>query len=50
MPANLYGSPIPDQLCSTVHEDPEPVMQQLVRVFIGEGTFARGTSSGPTYP
>ncbi|MFJ4210696.1 hypothetical protein ACIPY2_19750 [Paenarthrobacter sp. NPDC089675] len=61
MPANLYRSPIPDQLwdrtreefglpglkqvrerLSAVHEDPEPLMQQLVRVFIGEGTFCPG--------
>jgi hypothetical protein len=27
---------------SELMEDPEPVMQQLVRVFIGEGTFCPG--------
>lgn len=27
---------------STLHEDPEPVMQQLVRVFVDEGTFCPG--------
>ncbi|BCW86650.1 hypothetical protein NicSoilE8_43230 (plasmid) [Arthrobacter sp. NicSoilE8] len=27
---------------SAVHEDPEPVIQQLVRVFVGEGTFCPG--------
>ena len=27
---------------SELMEDPEPVMQQLVRVFIGEGTFSPG--------
>jgi hypothetical protein len=27
---------------SEVMEDPEPVMRQLVRVFIGEGTFCPG--------
>ncbi|UOD83353.1 hypothetical protein [Paenarthrobacter ureafaciens] len=62
MPANLYRSPIPDQLwdrtrnefglpdleqvrerLTAVHEDPEPVMRQLVRVFIhDEGTFCPG--------
>lgn len=61
MPANLYRSPIPDQLWDRtrdefglpgleqvrerfagVHEDPEPLMQQLVRVFVGEGIFCPG--------
>lgn len=61
MPANLYTSPVPEQLwerirnefhipsleqvherLSAIHEDPEPVMQQLSRVFIGEGTYCPG--------
>ncbi|WP_256870730.1 hypothetical protein [Paenarthrobacter nitroguajacolicus] len=56
MPADLYRSPVPEQLwerirnefglpsleqvrerLSAMHEDPEPVMRQLVRVFTGEG-------------
>jgi hypothetical protein len=27
---------------AAIHEDPEPLMRQLVRVFIGEGTFCPG--------
>ncbi|GGJ39921.1 hypothetical protein [Paenarthrobacter histidinolovorans] len=27
---------------ASVHEDPEPAMRQLVRVFIGEGTYCPG--------
>lgn len=61
MPADLYRSPVPEQLwerirnefhlpsleqvherLSAIHEDPEPVMQQLSRVFIGEGTYCPG--------
>ncbi|WP_461165327.1 hypothetical protein [Arthrobacter sp. R4-81] len=30
------------QRLSEIMEDPEPVMQQLVRVFIGEGTYCPG--------
>lgn len=66
MPANLYTSPVPEQLwerirnefhlpsleqvherLSAIHEDPEPVMQQLVRVFIGEGTYCPGYQFRP---
>ena len=61
MPADLYRSPIPDQLwdrtrdefglptleqvrerLTAIHEDPEPVMRRLLRVFVGEGTFCPG--------
>ncbi len=61
MPADLYRSPIPEQLWerirnefhlpsleqvrerfATVHEDPEPVMQQLVRIFLDGGTYCPG--------
>lgn len=32
---------------SAVHEDPEPIMQQLVRVFIDEGTYCPGFQFHP---
>jgi hypothetical protein len=35
---------------SELMEDPEPVMQQLVRVFIGEGTFCPGFQFLPGGP
>ncbi|WP_091470848.1 hypothetical protein [Paenarthrobacter nitroguajacolicus] len=66
MPADLYTSPVPDQLwerirhefhlpsleqvherLSAIHEDPEPVMQQLSRVFIEEGTYCPGYQFRP---
>ena len=61
MPADLYRSPIPDQLWerirkefqlpsleqvrerfSAVREDPEPVMRQVVRIFLDGGTYCPG--------
>ncbi|MBU8867854.1 MbcA/ParS/Xre antitoxin family protein [Paenarthrobacter aromaticivorans] len=67
MPANLYRSPVPEQLWdrirdefklptleqlrerfAAVHEDPEPVMRQLVRV--EEGTFCPGFQFRPDLP
>lgn len=62
MPADLYRSPVPEQLwerirnefhlpsleqvrerLAAIHEDPEPMMRQLVRVFIEyEGTYCPG--------
>ncbi|NIJ03444.1 hypothetical protein FHR86_003803 [Paenarthrobacter ilicis] len=61
MPADLYRSPIPDQLwdrirdefglptleqvrerLTAIHEDPEPVIRRLCRVFVGENTFCPG--------
>lgn len=66
MPADLYRSPIPEQLWerirnefhlpsleqvrerfATVHEDPEPVMQQLVRIFLDGGTYCPGYQFRP---
>lgn len=67
MPADLYHSPIPEQLwerirnefqlpsleqvrerLSAIHEDPEPMMRQLVRVFIyDEGTYCPGFQFRP---
>lgn len=40
-----FKLPTSDQVrerLSTLHEDPEPVMRQLVRVFIDEGTYCPG--------
>jgi len=61
VPADLYRSPIPDQLWerirkefqlpsleqvrerfSAVREDPEPVMRQVVRIFLDGGTYCPG--------
>ncbi|MEI2277423.1 hypothetical protein OHC50_08095 [Paenarthrobacter ilicis] len=61
MHADLYRSPIPDQLwdrirdefgfptleqvrerLTAIHEDPEPVIRRLCRVFVGEDTFCPG--------
>lgn len=61
MPADLYRSPVPEQLWerirnefqlpsleqvrerfSAVHEDPEPVMRQVVRIFLDGGTYCPG--------
>ena len=62
VPADLYRSPVPEQLwerirnefhlpsleqvrerLAAIHEDPEPMMRQLVRVFIDdEGTYCPG--------
>lgn len=67
MPADLYRSPVPEELwerirnefslpsveqvrerLSAMHEDPEPVMRQLVRVFMGEGgTYCPGFQFRP---
>lgn len=65
MTADLYSSPVPEQLwerirdefklpsleqvrerLSAAHEDPEPVMRQLVRVFT-EGTYCPGFQFRP---
>lgn len=61
MPADLYRSPVPEQLWgrirkefqlpsleqvrerfSAVREDPEPVMRQVVRIFLDGGTYCPG--------
>ncbi|WP_284986819.1 hypothetical protein [Arthrobacter sp. fls2-241-R2A-172] len=61
MTANLYRSPVPEQLwdrireeftlptleqvrerLAAVHEDPEPSMRQLVRVFVDDQTYCPG--------
>ena len=45
---NEFRLPILEQVrerLSTVHEDPEPVMRQIFRVFIDEGTYCPGSSS-----
>jgi len=61
VPADLYRSPIPEQLWerirnefdlpsleqvrerfSAMYEDPEPVMRQVVRVFMDGGTYCPG--------
>ncbi|YCK79721.1 hypothetical protein M1D89_01435 (plasmid) [Arthrobacter sp. D3-18] len=66
MPADLYRSPVPEQLWkrirnefhlpsleqvrerfASVHEDPEPVMRQLVRVFLDGGTYCPGYQFRP---
>ncbi|MFK0042207.1 hypothetical protein ACIQTW_20420 [Paenarthrobacter sp. NPDC090517] len=66
MPADLYRSPIPEQLwerirneyslptleqvherLTAVQEDPDPVMQQLFRVFVGEETYCPGFQFRP---
>ncbi|VXB66617.1 conserved hypothetical protein [Arthrobacter sp. 9V] len=66
MPADLYRSPVPEQLwerirtefhlpsleqvrerLSAVHEDPEPVIRQLVRVFLDGGTYCPGYQFRP---
>ena len=66
MPADLYRSPVPEQLWerirnefhlpsleqvrerfSAVQEDPEPVMRELVRVFLDGGTYCPGYQFRP---
>lgn len=66
MPADLYRSPVPEQLwerirnefhlpsleqvherLSAIHEDPEPAMRQLARVFMVGGTYCPGYQFEP---
>ena len=66
MPADLYRSPVPEQLWerirtefhlpslgqvrerfSAMQEDPEPVMRELVRVFLDGGTYCPGYQFRP---
>lgn len=66
MPADVYRSPVPEQLWerirnefhlptleqvrerfASVHEDPEPAIRQLVRVFVDEQTLCPGFQFRP---
>ncbi|MDR6639595.1 hypothetical protein [Paenarthrobacter nitroguajacolicus] len=66
MPADLYHSPVPEQLWerirnefhlpsldqvrerfSAMQEDPEPVIRELVRVFLDGGTYCPGYQFRP---
>lgn len=44
---NLPGLEQVRERLSTVHEDPEPIMRQLARVFIGEGVYCPGFQFRP---
>lgn len=66
MTANLYRSPVPEQLwdrireeftlptleqvrdrLAALHEDPEPLMRQLTRVFVDDQTYCPGFQFSP---